>query len=103
MKRRRQGFYWTYVLAAAMALALAAFLACLSGCGPAPQGTVGLDGGADGFYAPYLPGEADDPGPRRGNLPIGYYEQQCHWDACGGPLPDRRDPLKNPTREEQTR
>lgn len=36
--------------------------------------------------------------PMGGSLPLGYYERQCQWDACGGPLPDKpmqaTDPLR---------
>lgn len=34
-----------------------------------------------------------------GHLPVGYYQRQCQWDACGGPLPDRQSgPATDPTR-----
>jgi len=29
---------------------------------------------------------------------FGYYERQCQWDACGGPLPDRQGVATNPLR-----
>jgi hypothetical protein len=61
----------------------------LSGCGglvappderpPVPRTSPQQDGGAeDGDDSSGTPG---------GNLPIGYNERQCQWDACGGPLP----------------
>ncbi len=33
-----------------------------------------------------------------GLLPLGYYELQCQWDACGGPKDDNVSPLTNPVR-----
>lgn len=33
-----------------------------------------------------------------GLLPLGYYELQCQWDACGGPKDDNVSPLTNPIR-----
>jgi hypothetical protein len=46
----------------------------------------------------------DDPGDPpegAGNLPVGYYQRQCQWDACGGPMPDHRRPAVDPLRQER--
>lgn len=66
---------------------------CVGGCGgvaptDAPDGDwlAPLDGG---------PTEAGPPvqSPAPGQLPLGYYQRQCQWDACGGPLPTEPNSL----------
>jgi hypothetical protein len=39
-----------------------------------------------------------DSGPQ-GQLPLGYNQRQCQWDACGGPMPTRQSPALDPLRE----
>jgi hypothetical protein len=69
-------------------VSLGFWLATCAGC-EAPA-TYALDAGTDLVRAEAL---TPDLGPDRpgsgGSLPIGYYQLQCQWDACGGPLPDR--------------
>lgn len=58
---------------------------------PAPDADMAApDGGAYDASAVFTP-----PGGGQGSLPIGYFERQCQWDACGGPK-DRLNPLVNP-------
>lgn len=35
-----------------------------------------------------------------GSVPLGYYERQCQWDRCGGPLPDF-NPLFDPSNNDK--
>lgn len=36
-------------------------------------------------------------GANSGGLPLGYYEQQCQWDACDGPMNLANNTATNPT------
>lgn len=75
------------------------FALFLGGCGgqlpvaPAPPGTTRE------VVEPELYDEEEDGFGSYGDVPFGYYERQCQWDACGGPLPDRQDVAINPQPE----
>lgn len=70
----------------AVGVVIGLVVSSIMGCGPAadvegssPNGAtpvIAVDGGAASTSAP------------GGQLPIGYYQRQCQWDACGGPLPN---------------
>lgn len=64
----------------------------LAGCVGSASGSV--DGGSDAdpsvaFGASQI--AVEDDSDRGGYLPPGYYQRQCQFDACGGPL----SPLRN--------
>ncbi len=73
-------------------LTLFFLMACSGEAAPPlpPGGTVEIDSEGEVY-------EDIEP-PPQGNLPFGYYERQCQWDACGGPLPNSVNPLENPVR-----
>lgn len=78
---------------------MAALILKLSGCGQMVA-TADVDGGP-----PDLTHELDEPDDDQipsmgGRLPPGYYQRQCQWDACGGPLPDHTQRLSNPQPED---
>jgi hypothetical protein len=53
------------------------------------------DGGGQLPEAQVVEPEQDEI-PNMGMLPPGYYQRQCQWDACGGPLPNNTQRMSNP-------
>lgn len=45
------------------------------------------------------PEQAQPPDQPAGQPPLGYYQRQCQWDACGGPLPNSA-PATDPAPEQ---
>lgn len=88
----KTAFYVGVIVLALILMVLGAFM--LFGCGTAPVAPAPRPDGGSAYSAPDL-GDPDggDTGPGGGGVPIGYYERQCQWDACGGPK-DWRPPLQ---------